>query len=89
MTVSLSWCCMSLWFCFNDSCQPEVSAIKCQQLEGSDTLDFMEVLVEAKRKGSDLLLASAGLPTTPPVCDRDPQLRAWSHRSQVVVLLHH
>lgn len=35
-----------------------------------------EVHVEAERKGSDFLLASAKLPMTPSACDRDPRLRA-------------
>lgn len=80
---------MSLWFSFNDSYQPEVSVIKCHQLRGSESrlTGFHgrlqgEVHVEAERKGPDFLLASVKVPMAPPVCDRDPQLRAVETRSR-------
>lgn len=83
MTMRVCCFCMSLWFSSNDSYQPEVSVIKCHQLEGSGSrlTGFRgrlqgEVHVEAETKGSDFLLASVKLPMTLPVCGRDPGLRA-------------
>lgn len=79
--MRLSCFCLSLWFAFNDSFQPEVSVIKCHQLEGSESrlTGFQgrlqgEVHVEAERKGS------VKLPVTPPVCDRDPGSGQCSHK---------